>query len=42
MYQEVFGEQNGRRVYSPSLLRDLDGFLWQWLKNIADQGFKAA
>lgn len=42
MYQEVFGMQNGRRVYSPSLLRDLDGFLWQWLKNLEDQGFKAA
>ena len=42
IYQEVFRMQNGNRVYSPSLLRDLDGFLWQWLKNIADQGFKAA
>ena len=42
IYQEVFRRQDGRRVYSPSLLRDLDGFLWQWLKNIADQGFIAA
>ena len=42
MYQVVFGTQDGRRVYKPALLRDLDQFLWQWLKNIDAQGFKAA
>ena len=42
VYQEVFKMQNGRRVYIPGLLRELDQFLWYWLKNIADQGFKAA
>ena len=41
LYQEVFSQQNGRRLYSPGLLRSLDQFLWQWLKNIEDQGFKA-
>ena len=41
LYQEVFSQQNGHRLYSPALLRDLDQFLWQWLKNIEDQGFKA-
>lgn len=42
IYQEVFRYQNGKTYYSERLLIDLDGFLWQWLKNIADQGFKAA
>ena len=41
LYQEVFTVQDGRRVYSPGLLRELDQFMWQWLKNIEDQGFKA-
>jgi len=39
MFQQVFKTQEGRRVYSPSLLRDLDTFLWQWLQNIEQQGF---
>lgn len=28
-------------MYSSHLLVDLDEFLWQWLKNIQVQGFKA-
>jgi len=39
LFQQVFKTQDGRRVYSPSLLRDLDAFLWQWLQNIEQQGF---
>ena len=39
LFQQVFRTQEGRRVYSPSLLRDLDTFLWQWLQNIEQQGF---
>lgn len=39
LFQQVFREQDGRAVYSPSLLRDLDTFLWQWLQNIEQQGF---
>ena len=42
LYQEVFKEVNGRWYYSQHLLTDLDAFLWQWLKNIDMQGFKAA
>ena len=41
LYQEVFSQNNGHRLYSPGLLRSLDQFLWQWLTNIEDQGFKA-
>lgn len=40
IYQEVFSD-NDRR-YRPGLFIELDGFLWQWLKNIEAQGFKAA
>lgn len=40
MYQEVFTTgQNGRRLYSPRLLHDLDAFLATWSKNIPEQGF---
>lgn len=39
VYQEVFIERDGKTLYSPSLLKDLDQFLWQWLKNIESQGF---
>lgn len=42
LYQEVFKRQNGKTLYSERLLIDLDGFLWQWLRNIQEQGFKAA
>lgn len=39
MYQQVFRTINGKLMYSEKLLRDLDGFLWQWLKTIELQGF---
>lgn len=40
VYQEAFKRQtDGKMTYSPRLLRELDDFLWQWLKNIKDQGF---
>ena len=39
--QEVFVFKNGKTLYSERLLTDLDGFLWQWLRNIEQQGFKA-
>lgn len=42
VYHEVFVERDGKTLYSPSLLNDLDDFLWQWLKNIEEQGFKDA
>lgn len=41
IYQQVFQERGGRLMYSSHLLVDLDEFLWQWLKNIQVQGFKA-
>ena len=41
LFQQVFREQDGHKVYSPGLLRDLDTFLWQWLQNIEEQGFRA-
>lgn len=40
LFQEVFREVNGRTMYSNQLLIDLDKFLWQWLQNIENQGFK--
>ena len=30
---------SGILCYSPNLRTDLDEFLWQWVKNILDQGF---
>ena len=40
MYQEVYKRDNdGRLLYSPRLRTSLDDFLWQWLKNIIEQGF---
>ena len=39
MYQEVYKYRDGQKLYSPRLRTDLDEFLWQWLKNIQDQGF---
>lgn len=40
MYQQVFKRQtDGNMTYSPRLLREIDEFLWQWLKNIKDQGW---
>ena len=41
LYQEVFKAVDGKTFYSSQLLIDLDTFLWQWLKNIEDQGFKS-
>lgn len=37
--QEVLKKINGKLMYSSSLLIDLDRFLWEWLRNIQDQGF---
>ena len=37
--QELIQERNGKLMYSCSLLRDFDEFLWSWLKNIKAQGF---
>ena len=42
IYQEVFREINGKTMYSQSLIRQLDDFLWMWLKNINNQGFNPA
>ena len=46
LFQRVFKEvetvSGYKTVYSPSLLRDLDHFLWQWCNNLDMQGFKAA
>ena len=38
--QEVIREIQGKKMYSVSLLKDLDNFLWYWLKNIKMQGFR--
>ncbi len=38
-YQEILCTRNGKQMYSVSLLKDLDQFLWQWNKNIAEQKF---
>ena len=40
LYQEVYSE-DGKR-YKPKLRTDLDNFLWQWMKNILEQGFDPA
>lgn len=34
--QEVYMTQN---IYRPRLMKELDDFLWQWLKNLKSQGF---
>ena len=39
VYQEVIQERHGKTMYCISLIRDLDNFLWTWLKNIKEQGF---
>lgn len=40
IYQEVYRPGNdGKLLYSPRLRIDLDEFLWQWLKNIHEQGY---
>lgn len=40
IFQEVYIERNGQRLYSPRLRSQLDDFLRQWLKNIEMQGYK--
>lgn len=37
LYQEVY--LDGGKRYRPRLRTDLDNFLWQWLKNIMEQGY---
>ena len=37
--QEIMFEMEGKKYYRVSLLKQLDDFLWMWLKNIKDQGF---
>ena len=39
IFQEVYITRNGKQLYSPRLRTDLDEFLWQWLRNIAEQGY---
>jgi len=40
-YQQAFKRQaDGKMTYSPYYLRELDEFLWQWLKNLEMQGFR--
>ena len=42
LYQEVYRKrENGVLAYSPRLLADLDEFLWSWLRNLQEQGFRA-
>lgn len=41
LYQRVYKQDDeGRTLYSRRLRIDLDEFLWQWLKNIAMQGYQ--
>ena len=43
IYQEVFRRgDDGRLLYVPRLLTDLDSFLRTWSTNIQDQGFNPA
>jgi len=40
LYQEVYKQdEQGRTLYSQRLRSSLDEFLWQWLKNIEQQGY---
>ena len=39
IFQEVYINRDGKRMYSPRLRTDLDDFLWHWLQNIEAQGF---
>lgn len=39
IYQEIIQERHGKLMYCVSLLKELDDFMWMWLKNIKDQGF---
>ena len=38
-YQEIIQERRGKLMYCVSLLKQLDDFMWMWLKNIKEQGF---
>ena len=41
IYQEVYRQDDqGRTLYSQRLRVDLDEFLWQWLRNIQEQGYQ--
>lgn len=41
MYQEVYRQnETGTWFYSQRLRIDLDEFLWTWLKNIKEQGYR--
>ncbi len=42
IYHQVYIERDGKELYSPRMRTDLDAFLWQWLKNIKDQGYITA
>ena len=39
IFQQVYVNRNGKKLYSPRLRTDLDDFLWHWLQNIQEQGF---
>lgn len=40
LYQEVYRRNDeGQLLYSKRLRTDLDEFLWQWLRNIQEQGY---
>lgn len=40
VYQEVYKTNTaGQLLYSPHLRIELDQFLWEWLKNIHEQGY---
>lgn len=41
VYQQVYIERDGVKMYSRQLRIDLDNFLWHWLQNISEQGYKA-
>ena len=39
LYQEVYFEKDGKMYMRPKLKKDLNSFLFQWLKNLEAQGF---
>lgn len=39
VFQQVYINRDGQRLYYPRLRTDLDDFLWRWLRNIEAQGF---
>lgn len=40
IYQEVYLYENGKKMYRPRLKKELNNFLFQWLKNIKEQGYE--